>query len=187
MRTLLFILSLLLVFSLEEAQPATAAAFYDDPPAPTTTKPSAASPAKQEDANKAKEQPAVKQEPAAAPEMPKPAPTTSPLSGKVSRVINTATLELQLDSRKQKKIVLFGIEKATGPMVGDLLIMIGTKGSRVSCLPAEQETYRCQTLDGMDVGKEALQKGIARALPSAPPEYLQAEGEAMKAKTGIWR
>ena len=175
---------------------AKAGAFYDDPPAKSSEPTQPPVSEKKETDTKPSQTletgsvPAQK-ETTTVPD--KTQSTPAVLSGKITSVLKTATIRIQTEANgknrsKQKKIVLFGLENATGNQVlGDLIILFSAKGGHVRCMPAEQGTYRCQDDDGADIGKAAVRNGIARVLSSAPPEYKEAESEAMKSKVGIWR
>lgn len=72
-------------------------------------------------------------------------------------------------------------------LVQGLRSYIANQGGRVLCEPAGGGGYFCRTPSGVDIGETAIFNGAAQSGVNAPGRYRQAEGQARRARVGIWR
>jgi hypothetical protein len=59
-------------------------------------------------------------------------------------------------------------------------------GNVIKCYSRDNNTFECYAQD-QDIAELAVKNGIARALPSAPAKYHNAEQEAKMSHRGLWR
>lgn len=93
-------------------------------------------------------------------------------------VVDTATLWLG-----DRRIRLEGVDGIAGRAARHMAEYIG--GREVTCRPTRGERYRCE-VDGWDLSEVVLYNGGGRATATAPPDLIEAERNARRARRGIW-
>ena len=107
-------------------------------------------------------------------------PELPAVSGKVQKVIDTATLRIEGNT-----VPLVGITGFKSPYSDQLAKFIEEQGGKLSCSP-DGKRYRC-FVKNIDIGLAALTNGAARLGTGATPQYRRAEAEARRNRRGVFQ
>ncbi len=107
-------------------------------------------------------------------------PELPAVTGKVQKVIDTATLRIEGNT-----VPLAGITGFKSPYSDQLAKFIEEQGGKLSCSP-DGKRYRC-FVKNIDIGLAALTNGAARLGTDATPQYHRAEAEARRNRRGVFQ
>ncbi len=112
--------------------------------------------------------------------------SSEPISSAVVRGIVTDAPNAATWVIADRTIRLSGIKPQSSNAVASLVKWVRAKGP-VECVPrAKTDRYQCFTATGEDIAEAALLAGVARAAPSAPAGYRDAEAQAHRKRKGLW-